>query len=72
MLTRDEALSLVRRYKEVISARFDCEPRVYLFGSYSKGSANPWSDIDVAVILPSLKDVIGWNCRLTFGTTLTR
>ena len=56
VLTRDEALSLVRRYKEVISARFDCEPRVYLFGSYSKGNANPWSDIDVAVILPSLKD----------------
>ena len=56
MLTRDEALGLVRRYKEVISARFDCEPRVYLFGSYSKGTANPWSDIDVAVILPSLKD----------------
>ena len=56
VLTRDEALSLVRRYKEVSSARFDCEPRVYLFGSYSKGSANPWSDIDVAVILPSLKD----------------
>ena len=27
-----------------------------LFGSYSKGTANPWSDIDVAVILPSLKD----------------
>ena len=56
VLTRDEALGLVRRYKEVISARFDCEPRVYLFGSYSKGTANPWSDIDVAVILPSLKD----------------
>ena len=56
VLTRDEALSLVRRYKEVISSRFDCEPKVYLFGSYSKGTANPWSDIDVAVILPSLKD----------------
>lgn len=56
MLTRDEALSLVRQYKQVIAARFDCEPKVYLFGSYSKGNANPWSDIDVAVILPSLKD----------------
>ena len=40
----------------MISSRFDCEPKVYLFGSYSKGTANPWSDIDVAVILPSLKD----------------
>ena len=27
-LTRDEALELVRRYKRVISARFDVEPKV--------------------------------------------
>ena len=27
--------------------------KVYLYGSYSKGYANPWSDIDVAVIVPS-------------------
>ena len=46
-LTRDEALELVRRYKRVISARFDVEP------SYSKGYANPDSDIDVAVIVPT-------------------
>jgi predicted nucleotidyltransferase len=29
---------------------------VYLYGSYSKGHPNPWSDIDVAVVLPSVKD----------------
>ena len=57
MLTRDEALELVRRYKEVIAKRFTTEPRVYLFGSYSKGYANPWSDIDVAVIVPALNDI---------------
>ena len=38
-LTRDEALELVRRYKRVISARFDVEPKVI--------------DIDVAVIVPT-------------------
>ena len=52
-LTREEALGLVRRYKEVISPRFDVEPRVMMFGSYSKGYANPDSDIDVAVIVPT-------------------
>ena len=52
-LTRDEALELVRRYKRVISARFDVEPKVMMFGSYSKGYANPDSDIDVAVIVPT-------------------
>lgn len=55
-LTRDEALALVRRYKEVIRPRFDVEPRVMMFGSYSKGYANPDSDIDVAVIVPTYGD----------------
>jgi len=55
-LTRDEALALVRRYKEVIRPRFDVEPRVMMFGSYSKGYPNEWSDIDVAVIVPTVAD----------------
>ena len=55
-LTRDEALELVRRYKAVIRPRFDVEPRVLMFGSYSKGNANADSDIDVAVIVPSYGD----------------
>ena len=55
-LTRDEALGLVRRYKEVISPRFAVEPKVMMYGSYSKGYANPDSDIDVAVIVPTYGD----------------
>lgn len=55
VLSRDEALNLVRQYKHVIASRFASEPMVYMFGSYSKGNANPWSDIDVAVIVPSLE-----------------
>ena len=51
----DEALNLVRRYKQVISSRFQTEPRVMMYGSYSKGYANPDSDIDVAVIVPKFK-----------------
>ena len=45
VLTRDEALELVRRYKQVIRPRFDFEPKVLMFSSYSKGYANPDSDI---------------------------
>jgi predicted nucleotidyltransferase len=55
-LTREEALALVRRYKAVIRPRFDVEPRVLMFGSYSKGNANADSDIDVAVIVPTYGD----------------
>ena len=56
VLTREEALALVREYKRIISSRFSEEPTVVMFGSYSKGHPNPWSDIDVAVILSSIKD----------------
>jgi len=56
VLTRDEVLSLVREYKRVISPRFNGQVKVLLFGSYSKGNANPWSDIDVAIIVPSVND----------------
>ena len=55
-LTRDEALALVRRYKKVICPRFAKEPKVIMYGSYSKGYPNPDSDIDVAVIVPSYGD----------------
>ena len=55
-LSRDEALELVRQYKLVISPRFEKEPKVMMFGSYSKGYANPDSDIDVAVIVPTYGD----------------
>ena len=55
-LSLDEALTLVRRYKEVIRPRFDMEPKVMMFGSYSKGYADSDSDIDVAVIVPTYGD----------------
>ncbi|MBR5689669.1 MAG: nucleotidyltransferase domain-containing protein [Prevotella sp.] len=55
-LSRDEAIGLVRQYKRVIAPRFKAEPKVMMFGSYSKGYANPDSDIDVAVIVPTYGD----------------
>ena len=56
MLTRDEAIQLVRQYKRVISPRFNGQAKVVMFGSYSKGNPNKWTDIDVAVIVPTLPD----------------
>ena len=55
-LSLDEVLKLVRRYKQVISSHFSVEPKVLIYGSYSKGYANPDSDIDVAVIVPTYGD----------------
>ena len=55
-LRKDEALELVRLYKEVIAPRFDERTKVYMFGSYSKGCANADSDIDVAVVVPKIEE----------------
>lgn len=55
VLTQAEALVIVREYKQAIAPLFDGKVKVYLYGSYSKGNANPWSDIDVAVIIPTLE-----------------
>ena len=55
-MDKEQALNLVRRYKQVILPRFGDDTKVYMFGSYSKGYARPESDIDVAVIVPSFGD----------------
>lgn len=52
-LSRDEAIELVRKYKQVIRPHFNVDPKVLMYGSYSKGYATPDSDIDVAVIVPT-------------------
>ena len=56
ILVKEEAIDIVRRYKEVIAPRFDRNTKVLLFGSYSKGNPHEWSDIDVAVIVPKIAD----------------
>ena len=60
-LTRDEALDIVRRYKQVRTPRYRAVPKVYMYGSYAKGNANPDSDIDVAVIVPAGVIVNKWH-----------
>ncbi len=51
VLSREQALDIVREYKRIIAPRFAEEPTVLMYGSYSKGNANKDSDIDVAVIV---------------------
>ena len=49
----------------MISPRFDSPFRVMMYGSYSKGGANPDSDIDVAVIVPTYGDKkLEWSVNL--------
>lgn len=64
-LSQSDAIELVRKYKQVISPRFDSPFTVMMYGSYSKGGANPDSDIDVAVIVPTYGDKkLEWSVNL--------
>ena len=54
-LRQDEAIEIVRQYKREIASLFGGRIKVYMYGSYSKGSANSDSDIDVAVVVPKIE-----------------
>ena len=47
-----DIVNIVKRYINEISKKFTIKG-VYIFGSYTKGTSNKDSDIDVAVILES-------------------
>lgn len=55
IMDKATVLNLVRQYKEAISGVVE-NPKVYLFGSYSKDCARQDSDIDVAVVVPAIPD----------------
>ncbi|GHU72200.1 hypothetical protein AGMMS49992_07650 [Clostridia bacterium] len=49
LLTKDEAIDIARRYTNFIDKQIPVE-NAYLFGSYAKGTADKFSDIDVAIV----------------------
>ena len=48
-------IEIVKEYKTAILKQIS-DAKVYLYGSYSKGTARPESDIDVAVVVPAVHD----------------
>lgn len=52
-MDRDNAIRIARQYKDAISGHFK-PTKVYLYGSYSKGTQREDSDIDIAVIVPKM------------------
>ena len=53
-MDKEQVINIVHSYKEAIYPIVG-DAKVYLYGSYSKGTATQDSDIDVAVIVPKLK-----------------
>lgn len=52
---KSDVIETARRYKERVLSNME-SATVYLYGSYSKGNARPNSDIDIAVVVPEVKD----------------
>jgi len=52
---KNEVIALVREYKQLVLDQLG-QASIYLYGSYSKGNARAGSDIDVAVVVPEVKD----------------
>lgn len=46
----DEILEKLKRFLDMVSASGLHLERALLFGSYAKGTANTWSDIDIALV----------------------
>lgn len=54
-MDKEQAISLVRRYKDLVAQHLPLKA-LYLYGSFSKGTNHPDSDIDVAVVVDSVDD----------------
>ena len=52
---KNEVIAIVQQYKQLVHAHFG-QADVYLYGSYSKGTSRDDSDIDVAVVVPEVKE----------------
>lgn len=58
-MDQKQVTQIVRQYKKAV-LQIVKDARVYLYGSYSKGTAHKDSDIDVAVVVPELQEGMDW------------
>lgn len=63
-MDKRQAVRIAKRYKRAVINAIG-PATVYLFGSHSKGSARPDSDIDIAVVVPQVNgDYLSTAARL--------
>lgn len=52
-MDKEQAIGIARQYKRIVAENLPLKA-LYLYGSYSKGTFHPESDIDIAVVVDSL------------------
>jgi len=62
-MDKNEAIKIAKRYIDSVSKKYQIESAI-LFGSYAKGTYHADSDIDIAIILKKIDDVIDMQIEL--------
>ncbi len=58
-----QAIAIARKYIDFLQNRFEIQ-RTMLFGSYAKGTYHEDSDIDIAIVLKQVDDIIDTQAEL--------
>lgn len=56
-MDKREALKIAQRYISNLIGKYNIE-KVFLYGSFAKGTNHSDSDIDLAIVLPCISDII--------------
>lgn len=68
-LLRDTPENLIAAYKNILEKNGIAVEKIILFGSYAKGTAKPWSDLDLCVVSKNFgkdyEDELSFLNRLT-------
>ena len=62
-MDKREAQKIAEKYIRIISEKYIVEKAI-MFGSYAKGTNHPDSDIDLAIIIKNVKDIIDTQINL--------
>lgn len=54
-MDKEQAIEIAKRYKKLVAEKLPVKA-LYIYGSYSKGTYNENSDIDIAVVVDKLSD----------------
>jgi len=71
-MDKEQVIELLKKYSKRIQEYFNVD-KIVLYGSYSRGEQNEWSDIDVAVFLNEIEnDIITEELKLYKLTQVDR
>lgn len=62
-MDKEQAIEIAKRYIDFLKGKYDIQ-KVFLFGSFAKGTNHDDSDIDLAIVLNHITDLIDTQIEL--------